>query len=272
MSSALHTARSFTAFFLLVSCGARTGLERFTARAEDDAQFAQPSSDDTAAPSATLFIEPEQPAILLPAECGPADAAPLQPARPSEPAPPRMGPDSDNECGNSRQEEYESCDDGNLTSGDGCDEICRIEPYYVCITGGEVCIRLDVCGDGSLSANEECDDGNLISGDACSPSCQAEVHCSGDCSDCTEQDSSCIPTEGAGYCGDGIVQSKLKEVCDHGGENTGAYEGCTPKCTLAARCGDMIVQTCGQETCDDGNRVGGDGCNADCQREQHWVR
>ena len=43
----------------------------------------------------------------------------------------------------------ESCDDGDLTFGDGCDQNCNVEPYYECIGGAfstQTC-AID-CGDG----------------------------------------------------------------------------------------------------------------------------
>ena len=52
-------------------------------------------------------------------------------------------------------------------------------------------------------------------------------------------------------CGDGIVAPD--EACDLGtANNTGAYGGCNPDCTLAPSCGDTIVQTANGEQCDDG--------------------
>src|SRR5262249_16914873 len=55
----------------------------------------------------------------------------------------------------------EQCDDGNIRSGDGCSQVCRIE----------------TCGDGIIQKNkqEECDDGNTVSGDGCSATCQIEL-------------------------------------------------------------------------------------------------
>src|SRR5205814_1117730 len=49
----------------------------------------------------------------------------------------------------------ETCDDGNLVSGDGCDANCKP-------TG---------CPNGVVTAGETCDDGNLVSGDGCDVNC-----------------------------------------------------------------------------------------------------
>lgn len=57
-------------------------------------------------------------------------------------------------CGNGRIEPPETCDDGNLQNGDGCDSNCQIEaptPY---------------CGDGNVDAGEECDPPDGITCDA----------------------------------------------------------------------------------------------------------
>lgn len=55
----------------------------------------------------------------------------------------------------------EECDDGNMTSGDGCSDLCIVE----------------FCGDGTLQTGigEECDDGNTSGGDGCDAACQHEV-------------------------------------------------------------------------------------------------
>jgi cysteine-rich repeat protein len=52
----------------------------------------------------------------------------------------------------------ETCDDGNLTSGDGCNFRCVLE----------------ACGDGKLDVGEECDDGNTAPADTCSAACEFE--------------------------------------------------------------------------------------------------
>jgi fibro-slime domain-containing protein len=58
---------------------------------------------------------------------------------------------------------------------------------------------------------------------------------------------SCSP-----FCGDAIVTPN--EACDLGtANNTGAYGGCMPDCTLAPYCGDGVVN--GEEQCDDGSNT-----------------
>jgi cysteine-rich repeat protein len=85
---------------------------------------------------------------------------------------------------------YETCDDGNTQSGDGCSAVCQQEPGWACPTGtlfpvvpvGGPCHPFR-CGDGLLDRGydaagiwriEECDDGNTQAGDGCSPTCTLE--------------------------------------------------------------------------------------------------
>lgn len=51
----------------------------------------------------------------------------------------------------------ETCDDGNLNSGDGCDASCQPELGWSCVE--TTCIS--ICGDNLVKGNEECD--NLTS-------------------------------------------------------------------------------------------------------------
>ena len=53
----------------------------------------------------------------------------------------------------------ESCDDGNLIDGDGCDSNCTATD----------------CGNGVQTAGEDCDDGNLVDGDGCSATCRIQA-------------------------------------------------------------------------------------------------
>ena len=63
-------------------------------------------------------------------------------------------------CGNGTVDAGETCDDGNLVSGDGCNAVCS---------------STEECGDGVLDAGEACDDGNVEGGDCCSATCQPEA-------------------------------------------------------------------------------------------------
>jgi cysteine-rich repeat protein len=65
-------------------------------------------------------------------------------------------------CGNGVTEAAEECDDGNTTSGDGCNVSCLDEGPGV------------ACGNGWVELGESCDDGNTAAGDGCDASCQIE--------------------------------------------------------------------------------------------------
>ncbi len=66
-------------------------------------------------------------------------------------------------CGNGIKENNEECDDGNTSSGDGCDGVCHLET------------TVPICGNNVLETGESCDDGNINSNDGCSSICQLEV-------------------------------------------------------------------------------------------------
>ncbi len=65
-------------------------------------------------------------------------------------------------------------------------------------------------------------------------------------------------------CGNGAVDDG--EACDDGNRIGG--DGCSADCTSTERCGNGTLDTTVGETCDDGNTVGGDGCSANCQSNE----
>jgi cysteine-rich repeat protein len=75
------------------------------------------------------------------------------------------------QCGDGRTSNLEACDDGNEVAGDGCTEVCTIEPGHVCQGSPSICGR---CGDGTAQGGEQCDDENTIDGDGCSSACTLE--------------------------------------------------------------------------------------------------
>jgi cysteine-rich repeat protein len=152
------------------------------------------------------------------------------------------------DCGNGVIEAPEQCDDGNATSGDGCDANCTTTGCgNGIVTGAEACDDGDAtsgdgcdanctptgCGNGITTGSEICDDGNATSGDGC--------------------DANCTPTA----CGNGIVTGA--EGCDDGNGSIG--DGCRPDCTPEV-CGDGIHDP--QEACDDSNTMAGDCCAPNC--------
>ena len=82
------------------------------------------------------------------------------------------GTDAGNLCGDSTKQASEACDDGNQTSGDGCNANCSaVEPGWLCDTPGRACIKVEGCGNGRVEGEEKCDDRNNISGDGCNAAC-----------------------------------------------------------------------------------------------------
>jgi cysteine-rich repeat protein len=89
------------------------------------------------------------------------------------------------ECGNGRKEENETCDDGNLEPGDGCDANCALEDGANCTGDADcasgicnavgavpVCAPANTCGNSRQETGEECDDGNTLDNDLCLSNCQ----------------------------------------------------------------------------------------------------
>ncbi|MBK6517908.1 MAG: DUF4215 domain-containing protein [Polyangiaceae bacterium] len=111
-------------------------------------------------------------------------------------------------CGNGILAASEGCDDGNTTSGDGCNSQCLIELTFPCAgvsedcasafcdpanntcacdndadcPNGELCDEapapndcvVSICGDGLITGAEECDDGDTDAGDGCDDTCGVE--------------------------------------------------------------------------------------------------
>jgi fibro-slime domain-containing protein len=174
-------------------------------------------------------------------------------------------------CGDSVVAGTETCDDGNdeatgtPTAGDGCSDICELEPGFTCPRPGASCRPL--CGDGLVLGREGCDDGDALAGDGCDENCRLE-----DGWVCPAREM-CRRTT----CGDGTREGS--EQCDD--ENVRPYDGCSPACKDEPRCGtttsavgeclsacgDGILLASAGEDCDDGNDLGGDGCDPSCKFE-----
>ncbi len=171
-------------------------------------------------------------------------------------------------CGDGTLDGGEECDDGNGTPGDGCSDLCAVEPGWTCDDAGpSVCTA--TCGDGLIVGSEQCDDGNQTDGDGCAASCTIEPNYT-----CAMEPSVCAP-----ICGDGLVTGS--EPCDDGNANAG--DGCSDTCAIEPGwscddaqptactpvCGDGLIV--GTEACDDGNLADGDGCSTSCAVEAGWT-
>ncbi len=202
-------------------------------------------------------------------------------------------------CGDGVLDGGEVCDDGDVTSGDGCAGDCKSNEMCgnstidvikgeICDDGGTVggdgcsanCRSSEGCGNGVLdaAAGELCDDGNLISGDDCSSDCRSLEVCGNAIIDVAtgEQcdkglmfnsdapDAACRINCRLPRCGDGVVDPGLGEACDAGAANSELPDAaCRPTCQ-PPRCGDRVRDMMRGEVCDDGNSVAADGCSPDC--------
>lgn len=129
----------------------------------------------------------------------------------------------------------ETCDDGNVLSGDGCNSQCQTEVGWDCYNGacapaacGNQIYECPMQSDGMIAC-ESCEDGNTTSGDGCSATCELEAGWSCDGTSCYQV-----------VCGDGRAD-------------------CTPGADGNYLC----------ESCDDGNTESGDGCSSSCQSEYY---
>jgi cysteine-rich repeat protein len=135
-------------------------------------------------------------------------------------------------CSDEKLSGSETCDDGNLVEGDGCDLNCQVEDYYGCNTYYEPSSCSPTHGDGHIIGDEECDDGCTSPG----------VPAGCDAYPLNNNDGCTV------YCA-----IEIGYICN----------GEPSVCTTI--CGDDLKK--GDEECDDGNLVNGDGCTSDCLRE-----
>jgi len=149
-------------------------------------------------------------------------------------------------CNDGLIEGDETCDDGNVAPGDGCDAACVTEDGFFCPEVGVACHPL-VCGDNVAEGPEECDDGNTTPGDGCDATCIREVPDSWVCNrgffgtadgcdcgcgaidpDCAETGGGCAEggcfVEGCGFCYDDAGVSTGCPGAEGEGEGEGAGE------------------------------------------------
>jgi cysteine-rich repeat protein len=169
----------------------------------------------------------------------------------------------------------ETCDDGNVTPGDGCSAVCTIDSGYECPTPGTLCNK--ICSNGVINSPEACDDGNETPSDGCSTTCTLDSGY-----ECLTPGSACNL-----ICGNSKLNSGNTETCDLG-PNNGGVLGCSSTCaiqnlwscvgaenalsTCTFTCGDGSLTTGNGEVCDDGGTSASpeDGCSALCALTSGW--
>jgi cysteine-rich repeat protein len=174
------------------------------------------------------------------------------------------------DCGDGILQSGETCDDGNIRPGDGCNRTCKSD---------------ETCGNGITDIKstvdttnaEACDDGNNTDGDGCSANCLSSEFCGNGIVDiakgekCDDRNNvsgdgcsaDCLSTE---YCGNGYPDVAKGEKCDDGNNESG--DDCSGDCKSVEICGNGIIDFAKGEVCDDRNNESGDGCRADCKSNE----
>jgi cysteine-rich repeat protein len=126
-------------------------------------------------------------------------------------------------CGDGVVDPNEACDDGGLANGDGCSDVCTVEPCWTCPAGG-VCVPTD---------GLPCDDANACtSGETCVAGACVVGTVVADGTACDDGDA-CTSNDAcaAGACVPGARRScPVCEACDH---DVGCVGVATRTCTLA---------------------------------------
>ena len=199
---------------------------------------------------------------------------------------------------------YEECDDGNTTTGDGCNDVCVVEPNYGCAGVPSVCYPIE------LEPNGTCTDASgpfappfvlngriTPAGDEDFIELAIPAHADlkiqtwapnvGQCTSGNDtvielRANNCttvlVTDDDGGLSPCSLIDSAI--AADTGAKNVapGTYyvrvrhfsSGSTIpsyklQVTYNALCGDGVMQ--GSETCDDGNLIAGDGCSVNCRAE-----
>jgi cysteine-rich repeat protein len=167
-----------------------------------------------------------------------------------------------------------------------------------CAAAQGICIPdQQTCGDSRMDMGEVCDDGNNLDGDGCSLDCRSDESCGNgkvdkpiasnakdpkneDCEPPSRMDVTsgffCKATCKFAFCGNGVTDGDIDEICDDG--NTVGGDGCAANCKSTEKCGNGILDqpikdgnglpdldNPQNEVCDDGNTNDGDDCSGDCR-------
>jgi cysteine-rich repeat protein len=181
-------------------------------------------------------------------------------------------------CGDGKREGSEEWDDGNISSGDGCNPTCIKEIGWNWVWGSS--LAPDTCseiwGDSKKIGSESWDDGNTIHGDGWDSSCSLEAGWT------WSGGTSNSPDIWSTIWGDSLRIGS--EQCDDG--NLVHGDGCDGNCiveigwiwtggsstsqdTWDGICGDW--KRIGSESWDDGNTNSEDGWDSNCLIEDGWI-
>lgn len=152
----------------------------------------------------------------------------------------------------------ETCDDGNVTDGDGCSATCQKE----------------ACGNGKIEAAEQCEPPGTAT---CTANCLTVISTCGDGATQTEKGEECddandTPGDGCHECrkecGDGMLNREIGEECEPAftpRDPNGVSTTCTDTCKRKPFCGDGRLNAELGEQCDP---VNGLTCVDNCRLAQ----
>jgi cysteine-rich repeat protein len=183
-------------------------------------------------------------------------------------------------CGNRALDAGESCDDGNMTNGDGCNAECQNER---CISQTPGYPTVALCEDGNPCTDDVC---AATAGGTCThppKNCNDGISCTED--SCDASDGTCRHASSDALCNDsnpctddfcsmsmGCANTANSSACDDSNRCT-ENDICASKVCRGTRingclfCGDDYYNPFGGEQCDDGNVENGDCCSSTCQYE-----
>jgi cysteine-rich repeat protein len=187
----------------------------------------------------------------------------------------------------------ETCDDGNIVNGDGCNNDCtpscsdataatdcagKVAPCATAMCTNSVCASTadtastasctfgsgstatcsngmcGTCGNGTTDPGEQCDDGNLIADDGCKPDCTYTCTTNADCDDGD-------PCNGTETCDATTHKCKAGNV-KIDGFSCGSGKICIDHGCRPSFCGDGYTNAATGEKCDPPNTTG---CDSACK-------
>lgn len=163
-------------------------------------------------------------------------------------------------CGNGVLDVAETCDDGDLDNGDGCDAVCQIEPCYTCSGEPSACSVLAdgaPCNDGLFcNGGDTCISGSCGNHDG-NP-CSAGTQCNDVCNEAADN---CFVANGSACLDDG--NPCTSDRCNGAGACTHPNNNFVP-CNDGSFC--TGVDSCFGGTCSihSGDPCAGNTCNDLC--------
>ncbi len=176
-------------------------------------------------------------------------------------------------CGNRMLDPGESCDDGGVANGDGCNAWCVVEAGYVCYSSGTQCQDIDECAIGNGGCAQTCTNAPGTFACSCSPGfmLDANGHTCNDVDECATDNGGCaqICTNSNGSfacsCPAGYALAADAHACNDVDECATNNGGCAQTCTnsngsFACSCMAGYELAVDGTSCDDINECVDDPC------------